>query len=116
MEDIQKGYFEEGGIFLVIVDDNEILGIGGIRRLEDKVCELRRVWLLIEYQGRGDWATAWLWNCCGPRRELGYEKIRLETAPVHLKRASVLYKRLGFYEIPKYETTHPDDVAMEMIL
>jgi ribosomal protein S18 acetylase RimI-like enzyme len=47
---------------------------------------------------------------------MGYEKIRLETAPAYQKRASTLYKRLGFYEIPKYEASHPDDISMEMIL
>src|SRR5512138_899548 len=92
MEGIQKNYFEKGGVFLVIVDGNEIIGIGAIRQLEDKICELRRLWLLFEYQGRG-LGYRLVMELLQAARELGYEKIRLETAPVHLKRASVLYKR-----------------------
>jgi putative acetyltransferase len=115
MDDIQKNYFENGGVFLVITDDNRIIGTGGVRRLEDNVCELRRMWLVFEYQGNG-LGYRLLMELLRNARELGYKKIRLETAPVHMKRAFVLYKSLGFYEIPKYESDHPDDVAMEMVL
>ena len=115
MKDIQKGYFENGGIFLVMIDNDQIIGTGAIRRLEGRVCELRRLWLLLEYQSKG-LGYRMVTELLRISRELGYEKIRLETAPVHQTRAFALYKRLGFYEIPTYETTHPDDVAMEMIL
>lgn len=115
MDDIQKNYFENGGVFLVITDANQIIGIGAIRRLEDKVCELKRLWLVFEYQGQGLGYRLTM-ELLRYAREFGYEKIRLETAPVHMKRAFVFYKRLGFYEIPTYETTHPNDVAMELIL
>lgn len=115
MDDIQKYYFDNGGTFLVIEAEGRIIGMGAIRQLEDKVCELKRLSLLPEYQGQGlgyRLVTELLQNA----RELGYEKIRLETAPVHQKRASVLYKRMGFYQIPTYETTHPNDIAMELLL
>ena len=115
LDDIQKNYFENGGVFLVVTDEDRIIGTGGVRRLEDKVCELRRMWLAFEYQRQG-LGYRLLMELLRNARELGYESIRLETAPVHMKRAFVLYKRLGFYEIPKYESDHPDDVAMEMVL
>ena len=114
-DDIQKNYFENGGVFLVIDDEGQIVGTGAIRQLEYKVCELKRLSLQFEYQGRG-LGYRLVMELLQAARELGYEKIRLETAPVHQKRAFALYKRLGFYEIPKYGTTHPNDVAMEMVL
>jgi putative acetyltransferase len=115
MDDIQKNYFQNGGVFLVVTDNNQVVGMGGIRRLEDKICELKRIVLLFEYQGKG-LGYRLVTELLQLAREMGYEKIRLETAPAYQKRASVLYKRLGFYEIPKYGITHPDDIAMEMIL
>lgn len=115
MDDIEKNYFEKGGVFLVLVDDNKVIGMGAIRRLEDKVCELKRLWLLFEYQGKG-LGYRMVMELLRIAREMGYEKIRLETAPVHLKRATALYRRIGFYEIPTYETTHPNDIAMELVL
>jgi len=114
-DNVQKRYFENGGVFLVIEDEGQIVGTGAIRQLEEKVCELKRVCLRFEYQGRG-LGFQLITELLHIAREMGYEKIRLETAPVHQKRAVALYKQMGFYEIPTYETTHPDDVAMEMVL
>ena len=48
-------------------------------------------------------------------REKGYQRIRLETDRDAQSRAYGLYKRLGFYEIPRY-SDNEDDVAMEMTL
>ena len=48
-------------------------------------------------------------------REQGYQRIRLETDRDHQTRAFEFYKRLGFYEIPRYSDSE-DDIAMEMIL
>ena len=115
MDDIQHNYFENGGVFLAMLDDNQLIGTGAIRYLEEGICELKRLWLLFEYHGKG-LGYGMVVELLRIAREMGYEKIRLETAPVHQLRAHELYKRLGFYEIPRYQTTHPDDIAMEMPL
>jgi len=115
MNNIQQNYLDNGGIFLVIEDENQIIGTGSIRQLEDKVCELKRLWLLTEHHGQG-LGYRLLQELVSIAREMGYKRIRLETAPVHQKRALELYKRVGFYEIPRYDTTHEDDIAMELIL
>jgi len=115
MNNIQQNYLDNGGIFLVIEAENQIIGTGSIRQLEDKVCELKRLWLLTEHHGQG-LGYRLLQELVSIAREMGYKRIRLETAPVHQKRALELYKRVGFYEIPRYDTTHEDDIAMELIL
>jgi putative acetyltransferase len=115
MDDIQLNHLNNGGIFLVIEDENQIIGTGAIRQLEDKVCELKRLWLLTEYHGQG-LGYRMLQELLSIAREMGYKRIRLETAPVHQKRALELYRRVGFYEIPRYDTTHEDDIAMELVL
>jgi len=115
MDDIQKSYFENGGTFLVMTDNDQIIGTGALRKMDESVCELKRVWLLIEYHGQG-LGYRMIMELLDIARTLGYRKIRLETAPVHQIRAYALYKRLGFYEIPRYDTTHEDDIAMEMML
>jgi ribosomal protein S18 acetylase RimI-like enzyme len=48
-------------------------------------------------------------------REKGYQRIRLETDRRDQSRAYELYKRLGFYEVPRY-SDNEEDAAMEMIL
>ena len=50
-------------------------------------------------------------------RGKGYQRIRLETDRNGQTRAYELYKRLGFYEVPRYDDEeNEDDIAMEMTL
>jgi putative acetyltransferase len=97
-----------------MTDDEEIIGTGAIRKLEEGICELKRLWLLTEYQGKG-LGYRMVQELLAIARGMGYQRIRLETDPVSQKPAMVFYKRLGFYEIPPY-SRRAGEIAMEMIL
>jgi putative acetyltransferase len=114
MDDIQRNYFEKGGIFLVMLDDNHLIGTGAIRQLEDDICELKRLWLLSQYHGKG-LGYRMLQELFSFAREKGYKRIWLQTDAVQQSRALEFYRRLGFHEIPRY-TDRTDDIAMEMSL
>ena len=114
MNDIQKSYFDNGGIFLVMTENDQFICTGSIRQLEDGICELKRLWLLTEYHGQG-LGYRMLQECLSFAREKGYKLIRLETDPIAQSRALEFYKRLGFYEIQSY-TDRGDEVALEMVL
>ena len=114
MDDIQQTYFENDGTFLVMTDDERIIGTGAILKIDDEICELKRLWLLFEYHGKG-LGYRMIQELFAFAREKGYQKVRLETDRDHQNRAFDFYKRLGFYEIPGY-TDHQDEIAMEMIL
>jgi putative acetyltransferase len=114
MDDIQKDYFENGGTFLVMLDSDEMICTGAIRKLDQETCELKRLWLLHEYQGQG-LGYRMLQELLSISRLRGYKRMRLETDPIAQSRALEFYRRIGFYEIPRY-TDRTDDIAMEMIL
>jgi len=114
MDDIQRNYFENGGIFLIMLDDDQPICTGAIRKLENNVCELKRLWLLTPYHGQG-LGYRMLQELFSIAREKGYKRIRLETDAIHQSRALDFYRRIGFYEIPRY-TDRTDEVAMEMQL
>ena len=116
MEDIQKNYFDNGGVFLVMIDDDRIICTGAVHKLEDGICELKRLWLLTEYHGRG-LGYRMMQELLSFARTQGYERMRLETDPVSQKPAMEFYKRVGFHEIPFINPT-PDeeDIMMEMEL
>jgi putative acetyltransferase len=114
MRDIQQTYFENDGIFLVMTDNEQIIGTGAIRKLDDRSCELKRVWLLFDYHGKG-LGYRMIQELLAFAREKGYQRIRLETDRQGQSRAYELYKRLGFYEVPRY-SDNQDDIAMEMVL
>jgi putative acetyltransferase len=114
MDDLQESYVDNGGIFLVMTDNDRIIGTGAIRKIDDEVCELKRVWLLFEYHGQG-LGYRMIQELLSFAREKGYRRIRLETDRDAQSRAYNLYRRLGFYEIPRY-SNNEDDAAMEMDL
>ena len=114
MDSIWQTYFENEGIFLVMTDDEKLIGTGAIRKLDATICELKRVWLLFDYHGKG-LGYRMIQELFMFAREKGYQKIRLETDRDDQRCAYELYKRLGFYEIPRY-SDNTEDVAMEMSL
>lgn len=114
MDDIQRNYFDNGGIFLIMLDDGQPVGTGAIRKLKDDICELKRLWLLTDYHGRG-LGYRMLQELFSFAREKGYRRIWLQTDALYQARALDFYRRIGFYEIPRY-TDRTDDIAMEMPL
>jgi putative acetyltransferase len=112
--DFQCAYNENGGAFLAICEAGCIIGTGALRRLEEGVGEIKRLWLLPEYHGRGLGRQLML-RLIDIARDNGYTKIRLETSPKFQPRAYAFYLKLGFYEIPRYGDD-PDDVGMEMVV
>jgi ribosomal protein S18 acetylase RimI-like enzyme len=114
MDDVQKNYFENGGTFLVAVDDDHIIGTGAIRYLEKGICELKRMWLLTEYHGQGH-GYHMMQKLFSIARKKGYKIMRLGTDRVVQTRAVEFYKKLGFYEISRFGDD-PDDMGMELLL
>jgi len=114
MDNLQQTYLHNDGIFLVLTDDDQIIGTGAIRKIDGELCELKRLWLLVEYHGQG-LGYRMIQELFTFAREKGYKRVWLETDRNMQSRAYDLYKRLGFYEIPGY-TDHEDETAMELML
>jgi hypothetical protein len=53
MDEFQQTYVDNDGIFLVMTDQGQIIGTGAIRKVDSEICELKRVWPLFEYHGKG---------------------------------------------------------------
>lgn len=114
MDDFQRTYFQDHGIFLVMLDDDQLIGTGAVRKIDAEICELKRLWLLFEYHGQ-KLGYRMMQELLAFARQKGYRRMRLETDRFAQSRAYEFYKRLGFTEIPRY-SDNEDDVAMEMAL
>lgn len=113
VDDFRNQYGPPSGAFLVAVQEDRIIGTGAIRRLDDGTAELRRMWLLPEYHGRGigfRLASTLLEFA----RSAGYHHVRLSTSAVQT-RAIGFYERLGFYPIQRYRDTD-DEIFLELDL
>jgi ribosomal protein S18 acetylase RimI-like enzyme len=114
IDEFEQRYFASGGTFLVLTEAGQVIGTGGLRRLEDSVGEIKRLWLLAAYHGKG-LGYAMMRQLLVVAREQGYTKVRLETSPAYQAQAVAFYTRLGFYQIPRYGDD-PEDIGMELVL
>jgi putative acetyltransferase len=113
MEDVQAHYFEAGGLFLVALNGEQVIGSGALRKLSDDTAELKRMWLLEAYHGQGI-GYRLLMQLFDFAREQEYARIRLQTSPEQV-RALNFYRRVGFYEIPCYNEDL-SEISMEIEL
>lgn len=112
LDDVPKSYFENGGVFLVVVDREQIVGTGAFHCYAEGVCELRRIALLPEYRGRG-LGYAMMMELLRQARSMGYHKTCLWTNRHKLSRAVDFYHRLGFVDVP-HEGEDEEELWMEM--
>ncbi len=117
IDDFENKYVNNGGAFLVITDGGRVIGTGALHRLEDQVGEIKRLWLLPEYQGQG-LGRRMMEELLAIAREKGYTRLRLETTPAFQVKAYHFYRKLGFHDIPRYSEAPEDDgqVGMELDL
>jgi putative acetyltransferase len=111
IDNFQSYYFGNSGLFLVVIDDNQVVGTGAVRRIDESVCELKRLWLLESYHGKGLGYRV-LQKLIKFAQEKGYKKILLETDHAQ-ERAFRFYRKAGFQLTEKYNDRN-SDVYMEM--
>ncbi|CAH0995326.1 hypothetical protein EMA8858_01447 [Emticicia aquatica] len=104
----------EGAIFLAKVNDKPA-GCVGLWKLEDGVCEMKRLYVKKEFQGIGLGKTITL-KLIEEAQLKGYNKMKLDTLK-RLKTANLLYHSLGFIETNSYNfNPEPDIVYFEKSL
>lgn len=115
INNVESHYFDNNGTFLVLLDEERIIGTGAIRKLDNQVCELKRMWLVKNYRGKG-YSLKIGQMLFDFARQAGYEKVRLDLADEKRQfQALKFYKKLGFYPIERYNDSYCN-VFMEMIL
>ena len=105
-EDTDRDLFQieecyRGGSFDVLEIDGVIVGTVGIMRMDDRLCELRKMYLDAGHRGKG-YGKVLLNHGLAKARELGFRSVCLETANV-LQGAIRLYEAYGF---ERYEPEH----------
>jgi putative acetyltransferase len=111
LNEIEKS-FADGFFGLIQNEKNEIVGTFGLYKLSKTNCEIRKMYLLPKARGKGlgKWMVSFLIE---KAKELGYQKIELDTASVLLE-AIELYKRMGFKEVQACNDSPRCDRAFEM--
>jgi len=88
------------GAFIVGEQDGVAVCCGGIKRLPDGACEIKRMFVIEQARGRGV-ARALLEELERRAGELGYAIVRLDTGPLQM-RAQRMYERAGYAPIENF--------------
>jgi putative acetyltransferase len=97
---IDSQYSEPAGALLLAYQDDRAIACAGIRRFDEGVAELKRMFVLPHFRGQHI-GRGMLEIALHTAKELGYKKILLDTMPSMLQ-AKKLYLEFGFTEMPAY--------------
>jgi GNAT superfamily N-acetyltransferase len=89
-----------GGAFLVGWHGDQPVCCGGVKRLDELVCEIKKMYIVPALRGKGI-ARRLLGALEDCARGLGYERARLDTGPKQLS-ARGLYESEGYTEIADF--------------
>jgi putative acetyltransferase len=109
-------YAPPNGRLLLAEYEGQLAGCIALHKLEDGICEMKRLYLRPRFRGKG-LGRALADQIIAEARQIGYQRMRLDTVEPLMKNAVAMYRRIGFREIAAY-CTNPivGALYMELVL
>jgi GNAT superfamily N-acetyltransferase len=110
------GRYRDGSFLVATADDRDgqIAGGVGITRIDERVCEMNRLWIRPDFQGGGSGRTL-VAGCLDRARGMGFSRMILDAAP-YRERAIALYRSFGFADAPPIHTYPFEMVSLALDL
>ncbi|HTR80159.1 MAG TPA: GNAT family N-acetyltransferase [Bacteroidota bacterium] len=106
-------YAPPHGRLLIAADEQRIAGCVGLKRIDDEVCEMKRLFVRKDFRGRGV-GLKLTTKVLEEASNAGYTTLRLDTLPT-MTEAIALYEKLGFQRIaPFRDIPVPDTLFMHI--
>lgn len=100
--------------FWCLFDENDIIGTVALKKLDEEKCELKSLYLLQKYHGKG-LGERLLKTAILEAQENDYKEMYLDTLSTS-KEAILLYKKMGFVITERYNSNNIADVFMVLRL
>ena len=97
-------YVPPHGALLIAKINDETAGCVALRRIDEQTGEMKRLYVRPAFRSWG-LGRHLIGETIQIARRAGYTALRLDTLP-SMAAAQGLYRSLGFYEIPAYNSTH----------
>jgi GNAT superfamily N-acetyltransferase len=94
-------YTPPTGRLLLAYEDSRLAGCIALRRIDDGVCEMKRLFLRKQFRGRG-LGRQLIEAIIREAKQIGYERMRLDTLPPKMNDAIGLYRSYGFKQTGAY--------------
>lgn len=111
LTEIEKTY----DLFLCLFDESIIIGTIAVNKMNEDKCELRSVYLLEKYHGKG-LGTKMIQEAIQYAKDHDFNEMYLDTISSISQKAIKMYKRCGFIETESYKSTIHSDVFMKLLL
>lgn len=96
--------------FWCMFDQGKVIGAVAVKELDAASCELKSLYLLERYHGKG-YGKRLLKKAVTYAREAGYERMYLDSLSTSIK-AIALYRKAGFVDTDRYNQNERSDVFM----
>jgi putative acetyltransferase len=105
-------YAPPDGRLLLAEYEAQLAGCVALHKWETGICEMKRLYLRPAFRGKG-LGRALSETIIAEAREIGYQRMRLDTIEPIMKDAVEMYRKLGFREIAPYR---PNPIAGAMYM
>jgi putative acetyltransferase len=94
-------YAPPDGRLLLAQYEDQLAGCVALHKLEPGICEMKRLYLRPHLRGKG-LGRALADQIIAEARQIGYQRIRLDTVEPVMKDAVAMYRKIGFQEVAPY--------------
>jgi GNAT superfamily N-acetyltransferase len=116
LANLPGNYAPPAGRLLLAYEDAELAGCVALRKTDDGICEMKRLFLRDKFRGKG-LGRRLIDGVIREAKQIGYDRMRLDTLPPKMNDAIALYRSYGFKQIaPYYNNPVPGAMFMELNL
>ena len=101
LAELPGAYAEPAGRLFLACYHDELAGCVALRKLSDRNCEMKRLFVRDKFRGKG-LGRLLIETIIRKAKEIGYERMLLDTLPPRMNDAIALYQSIGFKEIASY--------------